>query len=67
MSATDQVLWRQPDSRILRLLNTPQAPAVSISPDRRWLITSERLGYPSLAELSAPVLKLAGLRLNPDT
>lgn len=67
MSATDQVLWRQPDSRILRLLNTPQAPAVSISPDRRWLITSERLGYPSLAELSAPVLKLAGLRLNPAT
>jgi len=67
MSTPDQVSWRHPDSRILRLLNTPQPPAVSISPDRRWLITSDRLGYPSLAELSAPVLKLAGLRLNPAT
>lgn len=67
MSAPNQVAWRQPDSRILRLLNTPQAPAVSISPDRLWLITSERLGYPSLAELAAPVLKLAGLRINPAT
>lgn len=67
MPANHQIVWRKPDSRILRLLNTPMAPAVTISPDRQWLITSERLGYPSLAELSAPVLKLAGLRINPRT
>ena len=67
MSANDQIGWQKPDSRILRLLNTPMTPGVTISPDRQWLITGERLGYPSLAELSAPVLKLAGLRINPNT
>ncbi len=67
MSATEPIGWQQPDPRILRLLNTPLPPATTVSPDRQWLISSERRGYPSLQELAAPVLKLAGLRINPAT
>lgn len=50
---------------MLSLLHTPPIPSISISPNRQFLLMGERLSYPSVSELAIPVLKLAGLRINP--
>ena len=42
-------------------------PSVAVSPDRTMLLLSHRRGMPSLAEVAAPFLGLAGARMNPQT
>ena len=59
--------YRQPPSPIADILDAPQTPAVLVSPDRAWLLLAERASLPSIAELSEPELRLAGLRINPRT
>ena len=59
--------YRQPPSPIADILDAPQTPAVFVSPDRAWLLLAERASLPSIAELSEPELRLAGLRINPRT
>ena len=59
--------YRQPPSPIAAILDAPQTPAVFVSPDHNWLLLAERASLPSIAELSEPELRLAGLRINPRT
>jgi dipeptidyl aminopeptidase/acylaminoacyl peptidase len=59
--------YRQPPAPIADILDAPQTPAVFVSPDRSWLLLAERASLPSIAELSEPELRLAGLRINPRT
>jgi dipeptidyl aminopeptidase/acylaminoacyl peptidase len=62
-----QTPYQKPPKAILDVLNAPNPPQVSISPtgDRMMLLESER--YPSIADLSEPMLRIAGLRINPVT
>ena len=62
-----QSRYTQPPAPIAQILDAPQTPAVSISPDRKWLLLLERSALPTIAEISAPELKLAGVRINPRT
>ncbi|HXG69337.1 MAG TPA: prolyl oligopeptidase family serine peptidase [Gemmatimonadaceae bacterium] len=62
-----QSRYTQPPAPIAQILDAPQTPAVSISPDRKWLLLLERSALPTIAEISAPELKLAGIRINPRT
>jgi dipeptidyl aminopeptidase/acylaminoacyl peptidase len=57
--------YQKPPGEVLKVLNAPPSPVVSISPtgDRMLLLHQER--YPSIAELAEPMLKLAGSRINP--
>src|SRR5690606_27205284 len=48
-------------------LDTPPTPFVSISPDDRWMVLLQRRNLPSIADLAAPMLRLGGSRLNPNT
>ena len=59
--------YRQPPAPIAAILDAQQTPAVFVSPDRGWLLLAERASLPSIAELSEPELRLAGLRINPRT
>jgi dipeptidyl aminopeptidase/acylaminoacyl peptidase len=59
--------YRQPPAPIADILDAPQTPAVFVSPNRAWLLLAERASLPSIAELSEPELRLAGLRINPRT
>jgi dipeptidyl aminopeptidase/acylaminoacyl peptidase len=59
--------YRQPPAPIADILDAPQTPAVYVSPDRTWLLLAKRASLPSIAELSEPELRLAGLRINPRT
>lgn len=59
--------YQQPPSAVAQVLDAPATPTVLTSPDRALLILLERPGLPSIAEVSAPEYRLAGLRLNPRT
>jgi len=63
----DDLKYQRPPEEIAELIEAPQAPAVSISPDKKWMLLLERPGYKSIEEVAQPELKLAGLRMNPNT
>jgi dipeptidyl aminopeptidase/acylaminoacyl peptidase len=59
--------YLEPPPAIARILNAPQTPGVSVNPTRDWLLLMERPELPGIAEVMAPDLRLAGIRLDPRT
>jgi dipeptidyl aminopeptidase/acylaminoacyl peptidase len=59
--------YRRPPQAITDILDVPPTPAVSISPTRDYLLLVERLSHPPIADVAAPMLRLAGERINPQT
>ncbi len=57
--------YQQPAPAIARILDAPAKPTILTSPDKSLFVLLERPGLPSIAELSEPEYRLAGLRLNP--
>jgi dipeptidyl aminopeptidase/acylaminoacyl peptidase len=54
----------QPISDILSARPTP---LVQVSPNGKWLLAADRLANPPISDLAQPMLRLAGLRINPST
>jgi dipeptidyl aminopeptidase/acylaminoacyl peptidase len=59
--------YRDPAPAIAAILDAEPAPQISLSPRRDWFVLLERSGMPSIADVAAPHLKLAGSRVNPRT
>jgi len=59
--------YMKPPKEILAVLDAPLPPTMSLSPTREWAILAEPVRYPTIAELAQPMLRLAGLRINPHT
>jgi dipeptidyl aminopeptidase/acylaminoacyl peptidase len=49
------------------ILNAPPTPLAQVSPNAKWLLVADRLANPPIADLAQPMLRLAGLRINPAT
>ncbi|HEY6274154.1 MAG TPA: prolyl oligopeptidase family serine peptidase [Terriglobales bacterium] len=49
------------------ILNAAPTPLVLVSPNSERLLVADRLQYPPIADLAQPMLRLAGLRINPVT
>lgn len=62
-----QGAYKQPPKEIMDVLNAPAIPSVSVSPVRDRIALLEPLRYPPISELAQPMLRLAGLRINPNT
>ena len=56
-----------PPKAIVDILDAPPPPTVELSPARDVVVLLDRASMPSIAELAQPVLRLAGLRINPRT
>lgn len=65
LEASAQERYREPLLAIARILDAPAIPAVLVSPERSKLLLLEQPGLPSIAQVAAPELRLAGERLNP--
>ncbi|MGE3467757.1 MAG: S9 family peptidase, partial [Pyrinomonadaceae bacterium] len=65
--ATAQGSYKKPPQAIMDVLNAPSIPATSISPTRDKIALLEPLRYPPISELAQPMLRIAGLRINPNT
>jgi dipeptidyl aminopeptidase/acylaminoacyl peptidase len=57
--------WQSPPAEILEVLHAPPLPWVWTAPSGEHLLLADPVTYPPLAELSAPMHKLAGIRVNP--
>src|SRR6476660_2045228 len=61
-----QGTYQKPPKEIMEVLNAPAIPATSISPARDRVALLEPLRYPPISELAQPMLRIAGLRINPN-
>src|SRR5580692_658597 len=59
--------YQKPPKAIEDILNSPPTPALSLSPNHAYAIEGSPVRYPPIAELSEPMLRLAGIRINPKT
>lgn len=65
--AQEKLTYQQPSDEILELVNAPLAPAVRMTDNGEYMLLLYRDTYKSIAELSEPEMRLAGLRINPMT
>ena len=63
--AQEGLTYQQPPAPIADILDTRPTPTPSLSPDRTTLALFDRANLPPIAELSEPMLRLAGYRINP--
>ena len=59
--------YQQPPDDIQAILDADSPPAVVVSPDRQWMLELERPNLRSLADLAEPEVKVAGIKINPET
>lgn len=59
--------YKLPPAEIISIVDAPQTPAVLVSPDNKTILLLERPGLVTIADLAGPELRLAGLRLDPQT
>jgi dipeptidyl aminopeptidase/acylaminoacyl peptidase len=64
-AAAAQTAYKTPPPVVVDILDAPPAPAVSVSPDRQWLLLLTQRSMPTIAELARPMLRLAGSRIDP--
>ena len=63
--ARSEVLYQKPSKEILDVLHAPAPPLFSVNPSKTHVLLMERRLYPPIAELAAPMYRLAGDRINP--
>src|SRR5258708_4027469 len=63
--AAAQSRYRLPPQAVVDILDAPPLPAVSVSPDRQWLLLLEQRSMPTIAEIGRSMLRLAGTRIDP--
>jgi len=59
--------YQIPSESIVKLVDVTPPPFISLSPDDQWLLILQPPGYPSIADLAKPELRLAGIRFDPTT
>ncbi|MGB3394687.1 MAG: S9 family peptidase, partial [Stenotrophomonas sp.] len=59
--------YRLPSAALQAVVDAPRAPRLYLSPKRDMAAMLQTPSLPSIAQVAAPELKLAGLRINPKT
>ena len=62
-----QTAYKKPPKEVEAILDVASPPAVSVSPTRDAVALIQTNRYPGIADLAEPMLRLAGVRLNPRT
>src|SRR5262245_29276424 len=60
-------VYRKPPQAVLDILNAPVTPGLSLSPTREFAMQGAPVRNPPISEVAAPMLRLAGIRINPRT
>src|SRR5262245_17701331 len=59
--------YQLPPKEVVDAFDAPPLPAAILSPTKQVLALTYRRPYPTIAEMSQPILRLAGARVNPNT
>src|SRR5262245_61824633 len=62
-----QAKYERPPKEILDVLDAPALPIAIVSPAGNAMILGTPLRYPPISDLAEPLLRLAGVRINPRT
>jgi len=62
---TDASRYQMPPKEIVAAFDTPPLPQAILSPSKQVMALLWRRPYPTIAELSEPMLRLAGVRIDP--
>ncbi|HYN24156.1 MAG TPA: prolyl oligopeptidase family serine peptidase [Pyrinomonadaceae bacterium] len=65
--AAAQQGYKKPPQDVLDILTAAVTPTASVSPARDMMLLATGLRYPPISDLAQPMLRLAGLRINPNT
>lgn len=63
----DSRRYQLPPKEIVEAFDAPPLPAAILAPSKQVMALTYRRAYPTIAELSQPILRLAGARLNANT
>ncbi|MCA9729156.1 MAG: S9 family peptidase, partial [Candidatus Eisenbacteria bacterium] len=63
----DATPYQKPSADITAVIDAPLTPSTMVDPTRKWLLLLERPSLPGIEELAEPELRLAGMRLSPQT
>ncbi len=58
-------VYRKPPAEVLKVLNAPPPPDAVVNPPGTEMLLIERILYPPISDLAQPMLRLAGVRINP--
>ncbi len=67
LALAGDLLYQQPPDDIQAILDADSPPSVQISPDRAWMVELERPNLRPIAQLAEPEVKVAGIKVHPDT
>ena len=59
--------YLMPPKEIVEAFDAPPLPQAMLSPSKQVIALISRRAYPTIADLSQPILRLAGARVNPKT
>src|SRR5579872_5120361 len=59
--------WQKPSKAVEDVFNSPVTPTLQINPTHTWAVQATAVRYPPLSELAQPMLRIAGIRINPRT
>ena len=63
--STAQNGYLLPPKAVTDIIDADPSPSVSFSPDRKYMLLIDRDAMPSIEEVSRPMLRLAGMRIDP--
>jgi dipeptidyl aminopeptidase/acylaminoacyl peptidase len=67
IALADDVPYQKPSKAILDALNASATPLLSVSPSKSYALLVEPSRNPPIADLAQPMMRLAGIRLDPKT
>ena len=59
--------YQKPSKTVLDVFNAPTTPVLALSPTHDFALAAQPVVYPPIAELAEPMLRIAGMRINPKT
>ena len=66
-TASDPAKYVLPPKAVVDVFDADFLPQTTLSPNRQVVALTKARAYPTIAELAQPMLRLAGLRVNPKT
>ena len=57
--------YQLPPQEVIDIIDAAPEPAVSFSPDSKWMMLIERDAMPDITDVSRRMLQLGGLRIDP--
>ena len=67
MNLPTDASWLSPPKTVADIISAPKEPSVILSPNGKHMLLIESAAMPEIADLARPMLRLAGIRIDPQS